>query len=160
MFNGHGPGGTAEIVTRLNHHLFSSTGPDRFATFFYGVYDAQTHRLEYTNAGHPAPLCISGKQVQRLSAGGTVLGLFDNCRYESQFIDVAPGSLLIAYSDGLTEAENADAEEFEEQRVLDVALRMDQAPARVVLKNLLEAVNRWTGPAEQSDDLTVIVARF
>jgi sigma-B regulation protein RsbU (phosphoserine phosphatase) len=160
MSNGRGPGSTAAIVTRLNQHLYRSTAPDRFATLFYGVYDAQTHRLEYTNAGHPAPLCISGKQVQRLSAGGTVLGLFDDCRYESQFIDIAPGSLLIAYSDGLTEAENADAEEFEEQRVLDVALRMDQAPARTVLKNLLEAVNQWTGPAEQSDDLTVIVARF
>lgn len=160
MSNGRGPGSTAQIVTRLNQHLYRSTAPDRFATLFYGVYDAQTRRLEYTNAGHPAPLCISGKQVQRLSAGGTVLGLFDNCRYESQFIDIAPGSLLIAYSDGLTEAENADGEEFEEQRVLDVALRMDQAPARAVLKNLLEAVNRWTGPAEQSDDITVIVARF
>ena len=160
MFDGRGPGSTAEIVTRLNKHLYSSTAPDRFATLFYGVYDAQTHRLEYTNAGHPAPLCISGKQVQRLSAGGTVLGLFDDRQFESQVVDITPGSLLIAYSDGLTEAENADAEEFEEQRVLDVVLPMDQAPARAVLKNLLEAVNQWTGPAEQSDDITVIVARF
>ncbi len=160
MFNGHGPGGTAEIVTRLNQHLYRSTAADRFATFFYGAYDAQTHRLEYTNAGHPAPLCISGKQVQRLSAGGTVLGLFDDRQYESQIVDIAPGSLLIGYSDGLTEAENAAGEEFEEQRVLDVALRMGQAPAREVLKNLLEAVEQWTGPAEQSDDITVIVARF
>jgi phosphoserine phosphatase RsbU/P len=160
MFDGRGPGSTAEIVTRLNKHLYSSTAPDRFATLFYGVYDAQTHRLEYTNAGHPAPLCISGKQVQRLSAGGTVLGLFDDRQFESQVVDITPGSLLIAYSDGLTEAENADAEEFEEQRVLDAALRMGQAPARAVLKNLLEAVNQWTGPAEQSDDITIIVARF
>ena len=160
MFDGRGPGGTAEIVTRLNQHLYRSTAPDRFATLFYGVYDVQTHRLEYTNAGHPAPLCISGKQVQRLSAGGTVLGLFDDRRFESQVVDITPGSLLIAYSDGLTEAENADAEEFEEQRVLDAALRMGQAPARAVLKNLLEAVNQWTGPAEQGDDITVIVARF
>ena len=160
MFDGRGPCSTAEIVTRLNKHLFSSTAPDRFATLFYGVYDAQTHRLEYTNAGHPAPLCISGKQVQRLSAGGTVLGLFDDRKFESQVVDITPGSLLIAYSDGLTEAENVGAEEFEEQRVLDAALRMGQAPARAVLKNLLEAVNQWTGPAEQSDDITVIVARF
>jgi sigma-B regulation protein RsbU (phosphoserine phosphatase) len=160
MFDGRGPGSTAEIVTRLNKHLYSSTAPDRFATLFYGVYDAQTHRLEYTNAGHPAPLCISGKQVRCLSTGGTVLGLFDDRQFESQVVDIAPGSLLIAYSDGLTEAENANAEEFEEQRVLDVALRMGQAPARAVLKNLLEAVNQWTGPAEQSDDITIIVARF
>lgn len=160
MFDGRGPGNTGQIVGRLNHHLFSSTAPDRFATFFYGVYDAQTHRLEYTNAGHPAPLCISGKQVRRLSAGGTVLGLFDDRQYESQTVEIAPGSLLIAYSDGLTEAEKPDGEEFGEQRVLDAALRMGEAPASAVLKNLLEVVNQWTGPAEQSDDITVIVARF
>jgi phosphoserine phosphatase RsbU/P len=160
LFNGRGPGTTAEIVARLNQHLYRSTAPDRFATFFYGVYDAQTRRLEYTNAGHPAPLCITGQQVQHLSAGGTVLGLFDNERYESQVIGIAPGSLLIAYSDGLTEAENPDGQEFEEQRVLDVALRLGQASAGTVLKNLLEAVDQWTGPAEQTDDLTVIVARF
>src|SRR4029077_8930443 len=127
LFNGHGPGSTAAIVTRLNQHLYRSTAPDRFATLFYGVYDVQTHRLEYTNAGHPPPLCITGKQVQRLSAGGTVLGLFDDGQYESQSVDVAPGSLLIAYSDGLTEAENPDGQEFGDQRVLDAALRLRQA---------------------------------
>jgi sigma-B regulation protein RsbU (phosphoserine phosphatase) len=160
LFNGRGPGSTGEIVARLNQHLYRSTAPDRFATFFYGVYDAQTRRLEYTNAGHPPPLCITGQQVQHLSAGGTVLGLFDNERYESQVIEIAPGSLLIVYSDGLTEAENADEQEFEEQRVLDLALRLGQASAATVLKNLLEAVDRWTGPAEQTDDVTLIVARF
>jgi len=160
LFNGSGQGSTAEIVARLNQHLYRSTSPDRFATFFYGVYDAQTRRLEYTNAGHPAPLYISGEQVQRLSTGGTVLGLFDDHHYESQTIEVAPGSLLIAYSDGLTEAENADEQEFGDQRVLDVALRLKQAPAGAVLNNLLEVVDRWTGPAEHFDDLTVIVARF
>ena len=160
LFNGHGPGSTAEIVGRLNQHLYRSTAPDRFATFFYGVYDAQTHRLEYTNAGHPPPLCVSGQKAQRLTAGGTVLGLFDDCHYESQVIDVAPGSLLIAYSDGVSEAENPDGEEFGDERVLNVALRSGQASAGAVLKNLLEVVDQWAGPAEQSDDVTLIVARF
>jgi len=160
LFNGRGPGSTSEIVARLNHHLFSSTSADRYATFFYGVYDAQTRRLEYTNAGHPAPLCVIGDKVQRLSAGGTVLGLFDDRRYESQVIEMPPGSLLIAYSDGLTEAEDPQGRELGEQRLLDVALRLRQEPARVVLKNVLEMVDRWTGPVEQMDDITIIVARF
>jgi sigma-B regulation protein RsbU (phosphoserine phosphatase) len=160
LFNGRGPGTTAEIVARLNRHLYRSTAPDRYATFFYGVYDAQAHRLEYTNAGHPAPLCITGQQVRRLSAGGTVLGLFDDHQYESQTIDIAPGSLLIAYSDGLTEAEDPDGQEFGEQRVLDVALRSNHASAGAVLKSLLEVVDQWTGPAEQIDDITLMIARF
>jgi phosphoserine phosphatase RsbU/P len=160
LFDGHGPSGTAEIVRRLNQHLYRSTASDRFATFFYGVYDAVTRRLEYTNAGHPAPFCIAGGRVRRLSTGGTVLGLFDNRQYESEIIEVAPGSLLIAYSDGLTEAEDSDGQEFGDQRVLDVALRSGEAPAGAVLKNLLEAVDQWTGPAEQLDDITLIVTRF
>ena len=160
LLNGQGPGGTAEIVARLNQHLYRSTAPDRFATFFYGVYDVQTHRLEYTNAGHPPPVCLTGQQVKRLTTGGTVLGLFDDRHYESEVIDIAPGSLLIAYSDGLTEAENPGGEEFGDQRVLDAALRLREAPACAVLKNLLETVDQWTGPAEQIDDLTLIVARF
>ncbi len=160
LFNGRGPGSTAEIVARLNQHLFRSTSADRYATFFYGVYDAQTRRLEYTNAGHPAPFCITGEKVQRLSVGGTVLGLFDDRRYESQVIEVPPGSLLIAYSDGLTEAEDPEGRELGEQRLLDVALRLRQETARVVLKNVLEVVDRWTGPVEQMDDITIIVARF
>lgn len=160
LFDGRGPGSTGEIVARLNQHLFRSTSADRYATFFYGVYDAHTRRLEYTNAGHPAPFCITGEKVQRLSAGGTVLGLFDDRRYESQVIEVPPGSLLIAYSDGLTEAEDPNGQELGEQRLLDVALRLRQEPARVVLKNVLEMVDRWTGPVEQMDDITIIVARF
>ena len=160
LFNGRGPGSTSEIVARLNQHLFRSTSADRYATFFYGVYDAQTRRLEYTNAGHPAPLCITGEKVQRLSVGGTVLGLFDDRRYESQVIEVPPGSLLIAYSDGLTEAEDPEGRELGEQRLIDVAMRLRQETARVVLKNVLEVVDRWTGPVEQMDDITIIVARF
>ncbi len=160
LFNGRGPGSTAEIVARLNQHLFRSTSADRYATFFYGIYDAHTRRLEYTNAGHPAPFCITGEKVQRLSAGGTVLGLFDDRRYESQVIEVPPGSLLIAYSDGLTEAEDPEGRELGEQRLLDVALRLRQETARAVLKNVLEVVDRWTGPVEQMDDITIIVARF
>lgn len=160
LFNGHASSGTAEIVARLNRHLYRSTGPDLYATFFYGVYDTRARRLEYTNAGHPAPFYISGQQVQRLSTGGTVLGLFDNCRYESQTIEVAAGSLLIAYSDGLTEAENPGGQEFEDQRVLDLALRQDRASAGAVLKNLMQAVDQWTGRAEQLDDMTLVVARF
>jgi phosphoserine phosphatase RsbU/P len=160
LFNGRGPGSTAEIVARLNQHLYRSTAPDRFATFFYGIYDVQTHRLEYTNAGHPAPFYIAGQQVQRLSTGGTVLGLFEDRHYESEVIDIDPGSLLVAYSDGLTEAENPSGEEFGDQRVLDAALRLQEAPAGAVLKNLLEVTDQWTGPAEQLDDLTLIVARF
>ena len=160
LSNGHGQTSTAEVVTRLNQHLYRSTASNRYATLFYAVYDVQTHRLEYTNAGHPAPICIIGQQVQHLSAGGMVLGLFDDCHYESQVIDIASESMLVAYSDGLTEAENPDGREFGDQRVLDVALRFRQSPAGVVVKTLLDVVDQWTGPAEHTDDVTIVVARL
>ena len=109
--------GTGEIVRRLNEHLFRSTSSERYATLFFGIFDATSHRFQYTNAGHPPPFFLHGQQVTRLSCGGTVLGLFENREYEQGTVDVQPGDLLVGYSDGLTDAEGPGAEEFGDQRL-------------------------------------------
>src|ERR1019366_5638884 len=97
---------TAEIVSHLNRHLYRNTSDERYATFFFAVYDTETRRLSYTNAGHLPPLYISGSRVERLETGGMVVGLFDDALYEQGTIEIDPGGLLIAYSDGLVEPEN------------------------------------------------------
>ena len=118
------PGHTAEIITRLNQHLFRSTSEERYATLFYGVYDATTRTLEYTNAGHPPPLYLAGEKIRRLTAGGTVLGLFSDCQYEQETISISPESLLVMFSDGVTETEDAGGEEFGEKRLCNVVLKI------------------------------------
>jgi sigma-B regulation protein RsbU (phosphoserine phosphatase) len=155
-----GSSGTSRLVSRLNRHLFLNTSDDRYATFFYSTYDADTRRLTYTNAGHLPPLYISGDRVQRLEEGGTVIGLFDNCVYEQGSLTVEPGSLLVAFSDGLVEPENVYGEDFGMQRLTEEVLRhRNESPGRLA-EEVLAAVENWAGTQEQADDMTVVVVHW
>jgi phosphoserine phosphatase RsbU/P len=153
-------GGTANLVRQLNNHLFKNTSDDRYATFFYAVYDAGSGTLTYTNAGHLAPFFVSDGRVQHLDEGGTVVGLFEDAPYTQGTLKVAPESILVAFSDGLTEPENVYGEEFGMERLRDEILRQGNAAPQRVAENLIAAAEQWAGTAEQADDITVIVARM
>jgi len=155
-----GQGGPAQLVARLNQHLFRNTSDDRYATFFYAVYDAEGRTLTYTNAGHLAPFFICGGRVQQLDHGGTVVGLFEECVYEQTTLKVEPGSILVAFSDGLTEPENAYGEEFGMQRLREEILRQQNTAAQGLAEELIAVSKQWSGTAEQADDMTVVVARM
>jgi len=155
-----GKGGTSELVSRLNEHLFKNTSDDRYATFFYSVYDANSKTLTYTNAGHLAPIFVSDGKVQTLSQGGTVVGLFEEVPYTQCTIPVKPGSLLVGFSDGLTEPESVYGEEFGVERLQAEILRQRDLPAARLAENLVAAAEQWAGTAEQADDMTVVVARM
>ena len=155
-----GRGGTAELVARVNQHLFHNTSDDRYATFFYAVYDTATRTLTYTNAGHLPPFYVVGSEVEKLDKGGTVVGLFDDCQYTQGAIRIAPGSLLIAFSDGLVEPENVYGEEFGTQRLMEEVLRHREASPQRLAESLLAATEQWAGTPEQADDMTVVVARL
>jgi phosphoserine phosphatase RsbU/P len=155
-----GKDGTASLVSRLNSHVFKNTSDDRYATFFYAVYDTDSNLLTYTNAGHLAPYFVSNAGVQSLDEGGTVVGLFEDCPYTQGTLKVEPGSLLVAFSDGLTEPENVYGEEFGMQRLKEEILRQRTIPAQRLAENLIAAAEQWAGTAEQADDITVVVARM
>lgn len=151
---------TAELAARLNRHLYLHTSQERYATFFCAVYDSTTRILRYTNAGHFPPLYIAGGKVTKLEEGGMVVGLFDNCSYQEGSIQVASGSLLVAYSDGLIEPENVYGEEFGTGRLLEVTLRHREASPQALAQALMRAAEEWASSPEQADDMTVIVARL
>jgi sigma-B regulation protein RsbU (phosphoserine phosphatase) len=155
-----GHAGTAEIVSRLNKHLFRNTSDDRYATLFYAVYDAEAKTLTYTNAGHLAPIFIVGGSVQALDQGGTVVGLFEDAAYTECTLPVGPGTLLVAFSDGLTEPESVYGEEFGMERLNAEVLRLRDARAARIAENLVAAAEQWAGTPEQADDITVVVARM
>ncbi len=155
-----GRGGSAELVSRLNAHLFKNTSDDRYATLFYAVYDSEAKTLTYTNAGHLAPFFVTDGRVQPLDQGGTVVGLFENCPYTECTIHVAPGSLLVAFSDGLTEPESVYGEEFGVERLKAEVVRQRDAPVGTLAENLVAAAEQWAGTPEQADDITVVVARM
>ncbi|MBI1749284.1 MAG: SpoIIE family protein phosphatase [Acidobacteria bacterium] len=159
---------TADLVTRLNRHLFLNSSDDRYATLFYAVYDSSTRMLHYTNAGHLPPLLLAGEwgpkgveeKMQKLEEGGMVVGLFDDCVYEQGSVAVEPGSLLVAYSDGMTEPENVYGEQFGARRLAAEVVRHRQASPQRLAELLLAAAEEWGQAPEQADDMTVVVARL
>lgn len=156
--NGHG--GTAGLVARLNEHVFKNTSDDRYATFFYGVYDSDARTLTYTNAGHLAPFFLSNGKMQELETGGTVVGLIEDSIYTQGVIKVAPESLLVMFSDGLTEPENVYGEEFGIQRLKDEVMKQSTMPLEKLAENLIASADQWAGAADQADDITVVIARM
>jgi phosphoserine phosphatase RsbU/P len=96
--------------------------------------------------------------VTRLDRGGTVIGLFDDCVYEEGAVQLQPGDLFIAYSDGVTEPEN-DFGEFGEERLLDLVRENRALPLARITEIVTTAVDDWIGANEQPDDVTLVFAR-
>ena len=165
FYDGHngsaalGAAGTAEVVSRLNRQLYASTPREKYVTLFYGVYDSATRKLAYTNAGHLPPVLFRRDRIQRLEGGGTVVGLFPSAPYTQTEIEIEPGDLLLAFTDGMTEPENTYGQEFGEERLLDVAQRARSSPPEVMMNEIYRAVSDWTGSPELQDDMTLVVAQ-
>lgn len=150
---------TAEIVRRLNRQLVESTSVDRYATFFCGLYNGATRELTYTNAGHLPPVIFRRHSVERLKAGGTVLGIFPGAEFEEATLRLDPGDVVFAFTDGLTEPENSFEEEFGEARLIEIISQSRQYPLAQMAARAFDALSEWTGAPELHDDMTVIVAR-
>jgi sigma-B regulation protein RsbU (phosphoserine phosphatase) len=147
------------LLSLLNHQLYESTPPEKYATLFLGIYDGRSHHLTYSNGGHLPPILI-GKDgtIRRLEAGGTVVGLFDNMTYEEGAVEMQPGEIFLAYSDGVTEPEN-DFGEFGEQRLIDLVRENRDLPLPEISQIVTLAVENWIGDNEQPDDVTLVLAR-
>ena len=147
------------LLEALNHHLYRSTTPEKYATLFLGFYDGRARRLHYSNAGHLPPIVLrSNGEIERLTEGGTVLGMFDDLTFEEGTADLRPGDILLAFSDGITEPEN-EFGEFGEMRLIELVLENRHLPLPQITEAVVGAVNDWIGGAEQPDDITVVVAR-
>ena len=97
----------ASLLALLNHQLYESTPPEKYATLFLGIYDGQEQKLNYSNGGHLPPIILSEDgSIRRLECGGTVVGLFDHMHYEKDPWQSRLGDIFVAYSDGVTEPEN------------------------------------------------------
>lgn len=149
----------AALAAKMNRFLYQSTGANKYATFFYAQVDGR--RLRYVNAGHNPPYLVRGTGAQavirELSAGGTVLGLFPEVSYDETEIDLQSGDLLVAFTDGVTEALNADGEDFGEERLKALLRDGAGAPAEEISSTLAAGMREWIGSAEQHDDLTFVV---
>ncbi len=149
----------ARLLTLLNRHLLASTQPEKYATLFLACYSSATAELCYANGGQPPPLLLrAGGQVERLDRGGSVVGLLGGMRYEEATVTLTPGDLVMIYSDGVTEPENAFGE-FGEQRLLDLVRAHRHEPLASISGAVMRALHAWIGEVEQPDDITLVLAR-
>jgi len=147
------------LLRLLNHQLYESTPPEKYATLFLGIYDGRSRRLTYSNGGHLPPILIGEDgTIRRLEDGGTVVGLFDNISYDEGVVDMRPGEVFVAYSDGVTEPEN-DFGEFGEERLIDLVRENRRLPLAQISQIVTTAVDDWIGDKEQPDDVTLVLAR-
>jgi phosphoserine phosphatase RsbU/P len=150
----------AECLSRVNRLLHDSTSAEKFATVFYGILDPQTHRFRFCNGGHETPLVFrAGGGCMELSAGGPALGILDSFRFEEGEVELAPGDLLVMYSDGITEAMSPLHELFGRERLGELLRSVQELPARELAAKVVETVRRHENGAPQSDDITLVVVR-
>jgi sigma-B regulation protein RsbU (phosphoserine phosphatase) len=150
----------ATLISMINNLLFRSTEPNRFVSFFFGVLDTGSGRMEFINAGHNPPLLISPDGTSsELLGGGLVLGLFENAPYQSHNAVLGPGDLLLLFTDGLSEANNPEGEEFGEERICRTAHNLRHQDADLICQGILDEVNRFQRGLKPHDDLTLVVAR-
>lgn len=153
-----GTASPTDLAGRLNAFLFENTQPNRFVTLFYAEYDPEARRLRYVDAGHVPPFVVRADgQAGRLPVGGPVLGLLEDAVFESGDVVLEPGDLVVAVTDGATEAASPADEEFGDGRVEAVIHDRRREGAAAVLDGLFAAVQSWTGARGCADDLTALV---
>lgn len=150
---------TSAVVEQLNRQLYANTSPEKYATFFFGLYDEASRTLTYTNAGHLPPLLVCDGQAKPLEVTGTVVGLFPSMKYREKTIVMHHDDMLVAYTDGITEPENAYGEEFGVDRLAECVLRNRACEPREIVAKAMEAVKHWSHSEELPDDMTVLVAK-
>jgi serine phosphatase RsbU (regulator of sigma subunit) len=165
------------LLASVNRLFYESTGDASYATLFFADYCDSTGTLRYANCGHLAALLLracqsscrtsgegsqqqaSAAKVERLSSTCTVMGLFEDWKCEVAQVQLAPGDTLVLYTDGVTEAENGDGEEFGESRLLDALKNQSHLPLEALLQAVVNAVQEFSSGSEQQDDITLVIAR-
>jgi sigma-B regulation protein RsbU (phosphoserine phosphatase) len=157
--NSDGPVSTAALVGRLNRQLYENTPEEKYATFYCGIYDEQTSRLSYTNAGHLPPILLRGGNALRLETSGTVVGMFSDSPYEEAVIELLPGDVFAAFTDGVTEPEDAHEEQFGAERLIELLIQNSGRPLDEIVRIVMAAVHSWTYDSSNQDDITLLLAR-
>jgi serine phosphatase RsbU (regulator of sigma subunit) len=173
------PGSVASVVSRVNDLMAEATDPHMFATFIYGVLAFDGAEFTACNAGHEPPILRRADgSVERLTAGGLVLGMLPDQNYTQSQVALRPGDVLVLYTDGITEAmgpvapestdgASDDAEEdeaddtnfFGEQRLVDLVHETAGLSAERIRQRILDAVSVHTQGIPQSDDITLVVVK-
>ena len=166
------------LIGDMNKLMCASTDSNKYATFFYALYDDASRAFTYVNAGHNPPMLFrpattTGTTVSddlpaltdepfdmiRLCHGGMVIGMFESAAYEQETVYLQSGDILVFFTDGVSEAMNVSEEEFGEQRISKIISSWPNATAKDLSNRVLQDLAAFVGDAPQYDDVTLIVAR-
>ena len=147
-------------MARVNYLLWESIERNQFVTAFHGILDASNKTLSYSNAGHNPPLLMKADgEVQFINYGELPLGMFRETRYHQYHLLLEPGDVLVLYTDGVTEAQSPEGEEFGRDRLVQAVKENYHQPAREMIASLQMAILEWTAHAGASDDVTFFIIK-
>lgn len=147
------------LVARVNRHLARFSSTRKFVTLFFAVYDPSDGSLRYVNAGHNPGILLRRDGVELLPSGGVPIGMFETAKQVESRVALAPGDLVVLYSDGITEAADAKDEEFGMERLIALLEAGRDLPPSALKDRIFAAVESFTRGVAQYDDQTVLVAR-
>jgi sigma-B regulation protein RsbU (phosphoserine phosphatase) len=149
----------AAVCAKLNAFLCGNLAPGKFVTFFYAILNAEDRTLHYENAGHcPAILLKASGETELLSGDGAVLGVLPDWKYKDFAVQLSAGDRLLLFTDGVTEAANAQFEEFGNARIIQSVLAKDgTVTALATQRKIMEEVTTFCGSNFQ-DDATILIA--
>ncbi len=156
-----GPGGPGEVLREVNNILSEDNETSMFVTLFYATYDPQSRVLTYANGGHNPPLLVHADGASELLplTGGVALALVPDLLYQQDSVTLAPDDTVIFYTDGVTEAINAEGDQFEVSRMQEIFAAAPPKDPESVVMDLLDAVNAFAGDMPQFDDITCLALR-
>jgi sigma-B regulation protein RsbU (phosphoserine phosphatase) len=150
----------AEVIATVNQQFHEACFEEGYATLFYAAFDPAGRILRYVNAGHNPPLVRRADgTIEWLDAGGAPVGMFGEWLYQEGSVLLNPGDLLIAYTDGVTEAQNAFGEDWGLSRLAQVADEFMDETAAEINNRIWKTVDQFMGRATQRDDMTLLVLR-
>ena len=151
----------AMAISNANAIIAADSKAGMFVTLFYGILEEDNYTLTYVNAGHNPPIiCHSDDEhLTELTATGIAIGALSDAEYTAATATLKAGDIIVLYTDGITEAENAQQDMFGEERLNEVIRACRKQPAEEIITTIIESVRTFTGGFAQSDDITLMVIR-
>ena len=151
---------TAKAIEAVNRQVYGSSLAERYATLFYGVFDGHTRILRYVNAGHPPPMVVRRDgSVTWLENGGVPVGMFSDWTYEEGIVQLNPGEMVLACTDGVLEAVSLAGEEWGEEGLRTAASEGATKCADEIVNTVFSSMDKFS-QGRQTDDATVVVLRI
>lgn len=150
----------SDVTKKINELIYENTTIEKFITFFWGILDTEINTFTYINAGHNPPIHVLKNNLSLLDKGGLMLGVLgEDVQYESGEVYLDENSVLLFYTDGVTEAVDKNDDEFGEERLTKTIQSNADKSADMILNIIKEGIDTFASGLHQHDDITLIVLK-